>query len=66
MHEEVKQVMIELDYPFAGHFIRRKRKTVKCKLLYNTEFVEEKIAILGSSTISKIYRRFRNFLISVK
>ena len=54
-----------LDYPFDGHLIIKKKKSIKRELLENgTNFVEKRIAVLGGSTTHDIIAMMDLFLLN--
>lgn len=57
--------MKELEYPFDGEYILKKKKTIKKDLLnQNHQFVEKNIAILGGSTTNDIKLVLELFLLN--
>ena len=57
--------MKELDYPFDSDYILKKKKSLKKELLnQNTNFLENKIAILGGSTTNDIKLILELFLLN--
>ena len=58
--------MKELEYPFDGEYILRKKKKIKRELLENEcgEFLQKRIAILGGSTTSDIKLVLELFLLN--
>ena len=57
--------MKELEYPFDGEYILKKKKTIKKDLLnQNRQFLEKNIAILGGSTTNDIKLVLELFLLN--
>lgn len=57
-------MMWELEYPFDGKMIMRKRKSFRRKLLGQPNLMEKKIAILGGSTTHDIKEILELFLLN--
>lgn len=56
-------MMQELEYPFDGNMIMRKRKSLRRELLKQPDLVEKRIAILGGSTTHDIKEMLELFLL---
>lgn len=57
--------MKELEYPFDGDYILKKKKSIKKALLENSDnFLEKKVAILGGSTTNDIKLILELFLLN--
>lgn len=56
--------MRELDYPFDGDYLLKKRISLKKELLKTNGLIEKRIAILGGSTTSEIKNMLELFLLN--
>ena len=57
--------MKELEFPFDGEYILKKKKSIKKELLArDIKYIEKKIAILGGSTTSDIKLILELFLLN--
>jgi predicted enzyme involved in methoxymalonyl-ACP biosynthesis len=53
----------KINYPLEGHYLLRKKKSIRRDLLQRSDFLEKRVAILGGSTTAEVKDMLELFLL---